>query len=159
MTIFWVILGLAVSIVGFLGCILPVIPGPPLSFLALIILSIARNWQVFDPEFLWIMAGITFLVTVLDYVVPAWGAKRYGASRIGVWLSVVGMIIGLVLFPPWGMFFGALLGAVCGEVLSGKKSREAFKAGWGVFVGNLVGIGLKLAASGVMLFYYIRGMF
>ena len=159
MMIALVILGLILSLIGLAGCILPVVPGPPLSFVALIILSIAKGWQVFSPAFLWIMAGITILVTVLDYVVPAAGAKKYGASKFGVWGSVLGMLIGLFFFPPWGMLVGAFLGALVGELIVGKKGRQALKAGWGVFVGNLVGVGLKLAASAVMLFYYVKGMF
>ena len=159
MTLFLIILGLLVSIIGLAGCILPVVPGPPLSFAALILLSFAKDWQVFSPTFLWIMAAITILVTVLDYVVPAAGAKKYGASKLGIWGSIIGMFVGLIFFPPWGMLFGAFIGAVLGEFFAGKQGGEALKAGWGVFVGNMVGVGLKLAASAVMLFYYIKAMF
>jgi uncharacterized protein len=159
MTLFLIILGLLVSIIGLAGCILPVIPGPPLSFVALILLSIAKDWQVFSPTFLWIMAALTILVTILDYVVPAAGAKKYGASKLGVWGSIIGMFVGLFFFPPWGMLFGALIGAVLGEFIVGKQGDQALKAGWGVFVGNLMGVGLKMAASAVMLLYYIKEMF
>ena len=158
MTTVLIIAGLILSIIGFLGCILPIIPGPPLSFLALILLSIATDWQAFGPVFLWIMAGITVLVSVLDYVVPALGAKKYGASRAGVTLSVVGMFAGLFFFPPWGMLWGALLGAIIGELFSGKQGRQAFRAGVGVFIGNMAGVGIKLAASALMLFYYVKAM-
>lgn len=159
MTLFLIILGLLLSIIGLAGCILPVIPGPPLSLAALLILSIAKDWQVFSPTFLWVMAFITILVTILDYVVPAVGAKKYGASRLGVWGSIIGMFVGLLFFPPWGMLFGAFFGAVLGEFIVGKEGGEALKAGWGVFVGNMLGVGLKMAASAVMLFYYIKEMF
>jgi len=154
-----IILGLIFALVGLFGCILPVIPGPPLSFLGLIILSYAKNWEPFSSAFLIIMAGLTILVTILDYVVPVAGAKRYGASKLGVWFSIIGMIIGLFFFPPWGIFIGAFVGALAGEVVVGKKGKKALRAGWGVFVGNVVGIGLKLALSGVMLFFYIKEMF
>jgi len=77
-----IILGLLFALIGLIGCILPVIPGPPLSFCALIILSYAKNWEPFSAIFLIIMAGLTILATVLDYVVPAIGAKRYGAVNV-----------------------------------------------------------------------------
>ena len=105
------------------------------------------------------MAAITIFVTVLDYIVPVAGARKYGASKLGVWGSVIGMIIGLVFFPPLGIFVGAFVGAVLGEFITGKKGSEALRAGWGVFVGTMVGIGLKMAASGVMAFYYITALF
>ena len=159
LTVFLIILGLLISICGIVGCFLPIIPGPPLSFLALIILSIAKDWQVFDTSLLIVLAVVTVVVTVLDYVVPAVGAKKFGASSLGVWGSVLGMLIGLIFFPPLGMLVGAFVGAITGELLSGKEGQSALRAGWGVFFGTVVGIGLKLAASGIMLFYYIEALF
>ena len=153
MTVFLIILGLLISLFGLVGCFLPIIPGPPLSFLALIILYIAREGQVFSTSFLVVMAVVTVMVSVLDYVVPAAGAKKFGASRLGVWGSVLGMLIGLIFFPPLGMLVGAFVGAIAGELLSGKEGQSALRAGWGVFFGTVLGIGLKLAASGIMLFY------
>ena len=153
-----IILGLLFALIGLIGCILPVIPGPPLSFFALIILSYAKNWEPFSTTFLIIMAGLTILATVLDYVVPAIGAKRYGASKLGVWGSIIGMLIGLFIFPPWGMLIGAIIGALAGELAGGKKGKKALRASWGVFVGNIMGIGLKLAFSGAILFFYIKEM-
>ena len=154
-----VILGLLVALIGLAGCILPVVPGPPLSFLALILISIAKHWHAFSPQFLYIMAGLTILVTVLDYVVPAAGARKYGASKLGVWGSIIGMFVGLLFCPPWGMIFCAFLGALVGELIVGKEGKQALRAGWGVFVGNMIGVGLKLALSFVMLFYYVKAMF
>ncbi len=154
-----IILGLMLSLAGLTGCVLPAIPGPPLSFLALIILSLARNWKPFSLTFLIVMGCLTLSVTVLDYMVPAAGARKYGASKLGVWGSIIGMLIGVFFFPPWGLLIGAVFGALAGEILAGKKGKTVLRAGWGVVVGNIVGIGLKLALSGVMLFFYIKEMF
>jgi len=154
-----IILGLLLALVGLAGCIIPVIPGPPLSFLALIILSFAKNWQPFSPTFLIIMACLTIVVTIVDYVVPAGGAKKYGASKFGVWGSVIGMPIGFFFFPPWGILIGGIVGALAGELLAGKEGRKVFRASWGIFVGYVVGTGLKLVFSGVLLFFYIKEMF
>jgi len=154
-----IIIGFLFALVGLVGCILPVIPGPPLSFFSLIILSYAKNWEPFGVTFLIIMAGLTVLATILDYVVPAIGAKRYGASKAGIWGSIIGMILGLFIFPPWGVLVGAILGAFAGELAGGKKGGKALRASWGVFVGNIMGVGLKLAFSGTILFFYIKEMF
>lgn len=105
------------------------------------------------------MAGLTILVSISDYLIPAISAKRYGASRLSLWVSIAGMVIGLFLFPPWGMVIGAFLGAFAGELLAGRRGKSALRVSWGVFVGNMLSTGLKLALSGVMLFLYIREMF
>jgi uncharacterized protein YqgC (DUF456 family) len=154
-----IILGLLFAMVGLAGCILPVIPGPPFSFLALIILSWAKDWEPFSSTFLIIMAGLTILLTILDYVVPVIGAKKYGASKLGLWGSIIGILIGLFFFPPLGMLIGAIVGALAGELIAGKEIKKALRAGWGVFVGNMLVIVLKLAFSGVILFFYAKEIF
>ena len=155
MTIF-IILGVIALIFGLIGCIVPAIPGPPLSFIALILLEIATHGEAFTVNQLIFWGIVTVIVTVLDYIIPIFGAQKYGATRAGIWGSVIGMLIGIFFFPPFGMFLGAFLGAVGGEIIVGKKSDDALKAGFGVFVGTMLSIGLKLAASGVMTFYFIK---
>jgi uncharacterized protein YqgC (DUF456 family) len=105
------------------------------------------------------MGGLNILVLILDYIIPAGWAKKYGASKFGVFCSVIGMLIGLFVFPPFGLFFGGLIGAVAGELYVGKAGGDALRAGWGVFVGNIVSTGLKMGLCGVMLFFYIKEMF
>ena len=158
-TIMLIILGLVLGIAGLIGCILPMVPGPPLSYIALIILSFARNWEPFSPTFLLVMGVLTVVTLVLDYVIPAAGAKKYGASKWGIWGSIIGMIVGLFVFPPFGLFLGGFAGAFIGELLAGKGNDAALRAGWGVFVGNVVGTGIKLGFCAVLLFYYVTHMF
>lgn len=153
-----IIIGFIFLIIGIVGCILPGMAGPPFSFLALILLSIAKKWEAFSVEFLLIMAGITVVVMVLDYVMPAAGARKYGSSRAGFWGAVIGMIIGLIYAPPLGMIIGAFLGAFVAEYIAGKPGIEALRAGWGVFLGVMVATIFKLVASGVMTFYFIKAM-
>jgi uncharacterized protein YqgC (DUF456 family) len=159
MTITLIILGLLLALVGLIGCLFPIIPGPPLSFLAILLLSYAKNWEPFSATFLMVTAGLALVVTLMDYVVSAIGAKRYGASKLGIAGSIVGMLVGILFIPPWGMLVGAIVGASLGELIAGKEGRAALKAGWGVFVGNVAGIFLKLTYTFVILYYYIKEMF
>ena len=99
------------------------------------------------------------MVSALDYVVPSIGAKKAGASKIGIWLSIIGMVLGIFFFPPWGIFFGAFIGGVIGEVWAGREGKEALRVGWGILWGNMIGIGLKLAYSSMVMFFYIKEMF
>lgn len=159
LTAIFIIIGLIFAMAGMVGCILPIIPGPILSFSALILLSWIKNWQIFSQTFLIVMGLLTALLIILDYVAPALGAKKYGASSRGLWGSAIGMIIGIFFIPPWGMIVGAFIGALVGELASGKSGRKALRAGWGILLGNVFGIGLKLAFTAVVLFYYVKEMF
>jgi uncharacterized protein YqgC (DUF456 family) len=154
-----IVLGVICLFIGLIGCIVPGVAGPPFSFLALILISIAKGWEPFSAQFLILMAVVTIVVTALDYIVPAAGAKKFGASKAGFWGAVLGLFGGLILFPPFGMIIGAFLGAIIGELTVGKEGSQALKAGWGVFMGVMFGMLLKLIASGIMTFYFVKALF
>jgi uncharacterized protein YqgC (DUF456 family) len=150
-------LGIVFMISGILGCVLPVIPGPPLSYLGLLLLHFTEKYQ-FSTRFLIIWAVITGVVYALDYIIPAWGTKKFGGSKRGVWGSIIGLVIGLFFFPPFGIIIGPFVGAVVGELTVGKDSNAALKSGFGSFLGFLLGTLLKLIASGMMTWYFFREM-
>lgn len=149
-----IILGVLVAIVGIVGCIIPAVPGPPLSFISLLILELAIE-DAFSAEFYIIWGVITIVVTVLDYVLPLFGAKVYKASAYGIWGSIIGMIVGTIFFPPFGMILGLLIGAIAGELIAGKEGSEAMKVGAVTFITSLLMIVVKLAVSGIMTYYFI----
>lgn len=150
-----IIFGLIVAIVGLVGCVVPAVPGPPLNFVSLLILEIAVE-DAFTLEFYFIWGAITVLTVVLDYVLPLLGAKAYKASAYGIWGSIIGMIVGIIFFPPFGMIIGLLAGAIVGELIAGKKGEEAMKVGIVTFISSLIMILVKLAVSGIMLFFFIE---
>lgn len=157
-TIVLIILGILAAIAGIAASVLPVIPGPPISFLALILVSWARNWEPFGIVFLVIMAAAMVMVSLLDYVLPIGAAKWYGASKGGFWGSIGGLLVGLFLFPPWGVILGPIIGAFAGEIVTGKRGKEALRAGWGALIGNVLVTGLKISYAGVILFLVIKEM-
>jgi len=153
-SILLIIIGLLISITGLIGCIIPALPGPPLSFLSLVILELAID-DAFTLDFFYLWAGITVAVVLLDYVLPILGAKVYSASNYGIWGSIVGMIAGIIFFPPFGMILGLFAGAVIGELIAGKNELEALKIGSVTFFASMFMIFIKLAVSGVMLYYFV----
>ena len=103
--------------------------------------------------FLLIWLGITIIVTVLDYIVPAKFTKLTGGTKAGSWGAVIGMIIGMFL-TPIGMIPCSLLGAFLAEMFqSDKTAGEALKSAFGTFLGFLVGTGMKLLVCGFMFYY------
>ena len=130
------------------------LPGPPLSFLGLILLHVTRFGH-FPKNTLMILAAIAVIVTILDYIVPVWGTKKFGGSKYGIRGATVGLIIGFFL-GPIGIVLGPLIGAFVGEMIFKDDLTYAFKAGFGSLLSFLTGIGLKLAASFVMTFYFVK---
>jgi len=155
MDYFLVAIGVVLIVFGLLGCLLPVIPGPPLSFIGVLVLHFTK-FAHFSTTFLLVIAFVAILVTVLDYIVPVWGTKKFGGTKAGMWGATIGMIIGMIFLGPLGLILGPLAGAIIGEVINGANNKEAFKAGIGAFIGFLLGVGLKLAASVYMTWHFFK---
>ena len=148
------ILAITFMIIGIIGCLVPVLPGPPLSFIGLILLHLTRFGQFATPTLI-ILGSIAVIVTVLDYVVPVWGTRKFGGSKYGTRGATVGLVIGFFL-GPLGIILGPLIGAFVGEMIFKDDIDYAIKAGIGSLLGFLTSIGLKLAASFAMTFYFIK---
>lgn len=148
------ILGICLMVLGIIGCLVPVLPGPPFSFLGLILLHLTRFGHFSNPALI-TLGTVAVVVTLLDYIVPVWGTKKFGGSKYGTRGATVGLIIGLFL-GPLGIISGALIGAFVGEMIFKDDINYALKAGFGSLLGFLTGIGLKLAASLVMTFYFVK---
>jgi len=153
------ILGIILMIIGIIGCLVPVLPGPPLSFLGLLLLHFTRfgsgTVTVLTNPVLYTLGVIAVVVTIMDYVVPVWGTKKFGGSKYGTRGATIGLIIGFFL-GPLGIILGPLIGAFVGEMIFKDDLGYAFKAGFGSLLGFLTGIGLKLAASILMTYYFIK---
>lgn len=154
MVTLWVVVGLILLLVGIAGCVLPFLPGPPLAFFALLIQQF-NDQPPFSSRFLWIWAGIAAFVTILDYVIPIAGTKKFGGSKYGMWGCTIGLIAGL-WFGPLGIIIGPFLGAFVGELLANNDSATAFRSATGSFIGFLLGTLLKLIVCFVMGWYFFK---
>ena len=149
-------LGIILMLIGLIGCVIPIIPGPPISFIGLIVLKFSKFGDDLTTRLLLILGLVALVVTVLDYVVPIWGTKRMGGSKAGMWGAGIGLIAGIFFFPPIGLIIGPLVGAILAESLRGEEFNKSFRAGMGSVLGFFLGIGLKLIASAVMTYYFVK---
>ncbi|HNR18714.1 MAG TPA: DUF456 domain-containing protein [Bacteroidia bacterium] len=141
------------TIVGVIGCVLPALPGLPFNYAALLMLQ--YYYKPFSTTFLVVMAVIMAVIMILDYFLPIWTAKKFGATKQGIWGSMIGMVLGII-FTPIGMLLGMFAGAVIGDMMAGKESKDAFKSGIATFFGTLFSIGLKLICAGTMSWYFFK---
>lgn len=141
------LLGLLCMCLGVLGSFLPVIPGPPISWLGILLLYLVPEIEINY----WVL-GITFMiaigVAILDYVIPAKGTKRFGGSRFGIWGTNIGLIVGLLAPIPFGFIIGPFLGALIGELLyNSTDTNRAFKAATGSLLGFIIGTFFKFLVT------------
>lgn len=149
-----IILGLVCCILGIIGSFLPVLPGPSISWIGLLLLYLTKTVS----NNYWVL-GITFVlmatITVLDYVIPAKGTKKFGGTKFGIWGTNIGLIIGL-FFPPIGFILGPFLGAFIGEMIhNSKDTKGALKSATGSFIGFLVSSFMKFVFCLSILFLFL----
>ena len=156
MDMFWLVLGIILLLAGLAGCFVPLLPGPPLAYMALLVLQL-RAEPPFSLNFLLLWAVLVALVTLLDYVIPVYGTKKFGGTQAGVWGCTLGLVAGFWL-GPLGIIIGPFVGAFVGEWLADRNSEKALRAAIGSFIGFLAGTVLKLVVCGVMAYYFILAL-
>ena len=143
---------------GLLGAVVPALPGPPLSYIGLLVMQWS-GFGGFSVPFLLLWAGISAIVTAMDYFLPTFLTKQFGGSRYASVGSVLGLIIGIFFFPPLGMIVGPFLGAFFGELIYNRANGlKAFTVALGAFFAFIVGTGAKLIVSSMILFYAVKAM-
>ena len=170
MDILLIILGAICLLLGLIGCVAPVLPGVPLSYLGLLLLHWTDRVQ-FSWQFLVVWGVVVVVIQILDYFSPAWGTKKFGGTKYGVWGSTIGLFVGLFM-GPLGIVVGPFIGAVLGELIyfnrhpqttlseteQNKNSNfnRALRAGFGSFIGLLTGTLIKVICCGVMIAYFVK---
>ena len=134
-------------LIGFVGCVVPVLPGPIIGYCGLLVLIPTEKCP--STLVLVTMGLVVAAVTVADYVVPAIGAKKFDCSRWGTIGCFLGTIVG-IFFAPIGILLGPFFGAFLGELIAQKPIGAALKGGFGAFLGFLSGVFLKIFACVAM---------
>lgn len=145
------LLGFVLMIVGVLGSFLPVLPGPPISWVGLLLLYLTKAVPV-SYTVLGITLVIAAVVGILDYIIPAKGTKRFGGSKYGIWGTNIGLVVGILAPIPFGFIIGPFVGAFVGELINDSTdSKKAFKAATGSFIGFLASTFMKFLVSIIFL--------
>lgn len=158
MDILLITISVLLLLIGILGSIVPILPGPPIAFGGLLLVHFTSK-HPFSVEFLIIFGLLAILSAVIDNVLPIYATKKFNGSKRGVWGSAIGLIIGLFFFPPFGLIIGPMVGAFLGEIMDGKSPNHSVKPAFGSFIGFLSSIFLRFALSVVMAYYFVVEVF
>ncbi len=139
---------------GVVGSIVPWMPGPLFILAGAVLWAFATDFAQIGVGRLAILATLALLTFVLNFVVGALGARRYGGSRWAVVGALVGAVVGL-FFGPLGLLIGPVVGAVGGELLRGADLEGGVRSGFGALVGLLVGIAADVTLALVMIGLFV----
>ncbi|WP_338356561.1 DUF456 domain-containing protein [Yeosuana marina] len=154
MDIFLIAIASLCIILGVLGSFLPILPGPPISWVGLLLLyltdAVPMNRSLIVVTFI-----VAILIFLLDYIIPAVGTKKFGGSRAGMIGTSIGLVVGLISPIPGGIIIGPFFGAFIGEMFNKNDSKVAFKAAIGSFLGFLASTFIKFIVSIIYLGIFI----
>ncbi len=155
MDILLVILSLLLILLGVIGSFIPVLPGPPVSWLGLLVLHLTKAVPM-NYTFLGVTLFVAILIFVLDYIIPSIGTKRFGGSRAGAIGTMIGLFVGIFSPIPFGILIGPFVGALIGElVFNQSDSKTAFKAAVGSFLGFIASTFMKFVVTTIFLFLFV----
>lgn len=163
MEILLITLGIIILIIGYVSCVLPPLPGPPVAFIALLLLHFGVERISFTAWSLTTIGIISIVVTVVDNFVAVWGTKKFGGTKAGFRGSFIGLIAAIFfltpIMGPLSIIVGPFLGAIAGELIAGQSSATAFRSGIGSFIGFLLGLGMKLIITSWIAFLFFKSVF
>jgi uncharacterized protein YqgC (DUF456 family) len=153
-TILWWILATLIVIGGLAGTIIPALPGVPMVFAGLLLAAWAGDFTSVGWATIGVLGVLTALAWLIDFLAAAMGAKRLGASQRAFWGAAFGAIVGMFFGIP-GIVLGPFVGAVVAEISAGRDVQQASRAGYGAWIGVVLGTAAKLAIAFLMVGIFI----
>ena len=159
MEIALLIFAILCAVIGVAGCILPALPGPPLTYAGLLFLHWS-GYVHFSTTALIVWGLVMVVVTVVDFFITPVMTRKFGGSKAGGWGALIGMFVGFFIAFPIGPLLGPFIGALIGEKMFCKKdTASAIHAAFGAFLSFFVGIGIKLFVCMGMIIHAIYLVF
>ena len=151
----FIIITIVAIVIGIAGCIVPIIPGIPLAFVAILLYGWYDGFVNITSGGLLLLAGLTLMSIIMDYILILLGNRMMGSSKYSSYGAMAGMLVGFFVFPPLGIILFCFLGAMLAEYIVQDDHVRALKAAVGATIGFLSGIVFKLAIGLFMLGYFI----
>ncbi len=157
-TILWWVLATLIVIGGLAGTIVPALPGVPMVFAGLFLAAWAGGFVQVGWTTVAVLGVLTALAWLIDFLAAALGAKRLGASQRAFWGAAFGAFAGIFFGLP-GIVLGPFVGAVVAELSAGRDIQQAGRAGFGAWLGIVLGTAAKLAIAFLMVGIFILKQF
>jgi uncharacterized protein YqgC (DUF456 family) len=152
----WIV-AIALIVVGVVGTVLPALPGAILVFAGVALAAWIGDFAQISGWTVGVLAVLTAVAWIVDYVAGLYGAKKAGASTLALVGAGVGTIAG-IFTGLVGLIFMPLVGAAIGEYLAQKDALRAGKVGLATWLGMLAGTVLKVAIAFLMVGIFVAAL-
>jgi uncharacterized protein len=154
----WV-LAVIVIAVGLVGTVVPGLPGMPRVLGGIALFAIGTSFSVVGYLQFGLLMLLGLFAMGLNLLGNVIGARKFGASRLGLLGAFIGLIPGLLLLGPFGVVIGPLAGAVVAELIGGRELKASLRSGAGVVVGYLFGSLAEVVIALVMVGWFLASTF
>lgn len=159
MNIILSILAIVLLLAGVIGCIVPIIPGVVLGYAGYLCCYFCSFSQI-STTAVWVYLALAIVVTIADFILPAYMTKLSGGTKAGERGAIAGLIVGMLVGSLIGAILGPLFGAIVGELLADSTdTKRALKSGAASFLSFLLGTGIKLVLCIAMLWGVLAQIF
>ncbi|WP_405082038.1 DUF456 domain-containing protein [Paenibacillus chitinolyticus] len=150
----WILIILLFA-VGMLGAVFPILPGALAIFGAFFVYGFFFSFEPFGFWFWLIQSAVVIAITIADYLVSAFGVKKFGGSKASVWGSTIGLLVGPFVIPAFGLILGPFIGAVLGELIHGSNLKHSAQVGVGSVLGFFSSVVVKVVLQLLMIILFI----
>ncbi|MGF9907211.1 DUF456 domain-containing protein [Brevibacillus porteri] len=157
MEIFLWIVVVLLFLLSIAGIFLPVLPDTILLWAGFLLYHffIADPGAGLPASFWWGMVVLSILLYGADLLTNMYFVKKYGGSKWSSIAAAVGIILGIFVFPPFGMLILPFVFVVLVELMVQKQSMErAVKAGVGSLIGFLGSAVVKVILQVTMIIWF-----
>lgn len=155
----WLILAVLMILVGFLGTVLPALPGLPLMYGGMLLAAWTTGFTQVGTGALILLLFIVLIGLAVDIGASILGAQRLGASPKATWGAAIGSLLGFFVGGIIGLLIGPLLGAAAGEQIHGGDWKRSARVGLGTWIGLAIGAVVKIFLAVVMLGVFVGAWF
>lgn len=146
---------IALLLIGVGLAFIPAFPALFLMFVFALVYGFIDSFVHLTVHNILILGGIVALGFVVDTMAGLIGAKYGGASKKAILWGIVGIIIGFIIFPPFGALLGLFVGVLCAELYQLKSKRDALKAAGASVAGSLTGMAVNIILALTFLILFI----
>ena len=141
-------------ILSFIALIVPIIPGVLLIWGAFLIYHIILTDNGLSLWFWLVMIGFTLLLFVADFITNQYFVQRLGGTKASQWGALFGVVLGIFVYPPIGLFAVPFVIVFLIELSYKKTVKEAAFAALGALAGFLSGTIAKGVIQIVMILLF-----
>jgi uncharacterized protein len=142
---YWLLAGLLV-VLGFIGLLLPVLPGIAFVFSGLLLAAWIDGFSRVSEVTMVIIGVISLFAWGVDFFASYFTAKKAKASKLALLGTLIGAVLG-IFAGVLGLIVGPIIGAVIGEFISRRNSGDATRVGIAAGMGFVLAFVVKLVLA------------